>query len=81
MYHLNSIISAGHFSDFIIQKNSNKCKNYLYITWEAKSVNYIQFQTEKPYFRQFGFLPLEVVMIKIHQDTQIFQEPDMWRWI
>ena len=51
------------------------------ITWEAEFMNCTQFHTEKPYIREFGFLPLETVYIKIQQNSEILQEPDMCRWI
>ena len=80
-YNLACLLKAGHFSDFKYQSKINKPHKHSEITWEAESMNYTQFHTEKLYIREFGFLPLEIINVKLHQNNQILQEPDMCRWV
>ena len=75
------ILKGGYFSDFKYKTNVNNSQKYSCITWEAESMNFTQFHTEEPYVREFGFLPLEMIRIKIQQNNEVLQEPDMCRWI
>ena len=78
---ITSIFKEGYFSDFKYKTINNNSHKYSDITWEAESMNFSQFLTNKPYIREFGFLPLETIHINVYQNTQKLQEPDMCRWI
>ena len=74
-------LAGGYFSDFSKDKNIDRKYKCTDITWEAEFMNFTQFHTEKPYIREFGFLPLEIIHIEIQHDNGILQEPDMCKWI
>ena len=74
-------LAGGHFSNFSNNKNTTMKYKCTDITWEAEFMNFTQFHTDKPYVREFGFLPLEIIHMKVEHDNGILQEPDMCTWI